>query len=107
MCSCFRPRGYFSLKSRRSVDASRPDLIPRSRVLPAAMTCCLLMLMLVYFSVEVSLEDAVELFIAADLYTLDRLKVLRLFCCYCCFWYGRANFPLRGTYRTPTDDDAR
>ena len=26
-------------------------------------------------SVEVSLEDAVELFIAADLYTLDRLKV--------------------------------
>lgn len=27
-------------------------------------------------SVEVSLEDAVELFIAADLYTLDRLKVI-------------------------------
>lgn len=28
-------------------------------------------------SVDVSLEDAVELFIAADLYTLDRLKVRR------------------------------
>lgn len=30
---------------------------------------------LVACSVDVSLEDAVELFIAADLYTLDRLKV--------------------------------